>query len=443
VTVDGRLPRGARKTRWPLRALAAARSAGWPVDALLAGPVVAYCALRQPVVGGLALAVVVGVPLALTRVDLLVLAIVPVSVFSATFWPGRLLVYAIVVVVAVAVVLAPNHRAGGGWSPLRMGWVPLCVGALLILVLTSVADGSSLPSDLPGLVCGLVLLAAVSVARVSPVRLAQVVTLAGAAAAGHVLVLGAASNDRLEGLGVGTNYLGAVLAMPAATGVGLARRYRSPGWLGAAAVCVFAIVETHSRGSLVAVAVGSAVALIADRPLRQRIVGAATASLAGAVLALVHNPFSDFILGGRSAPELNSNSAVRADAARLAFAMAVDHPGWGIGYGSFPDTAMNDPRLGIYINTHNDYLRLAAEVGVAAVVLFAVLLVAGLTAPAWPVLVPVRAAVAAGATNLVFANVLSNLTVCGAFWICLGCLLATRTRRWDPERHLQREEQHA
>jgi O-antigen ligase len=217
--------------------------------------------------------------------------------------------------------------------------------------------------------------------------------------------------------------------VPAAAGVGLARVERRFLWLVPSVLCVAAIVQTHSRGAAIAAAAGVAIALIAGQPVRRQIAGAALATVAGVVLVLVANPLADAVVSGRNTEQLHVNNRVRFDAAQLAVVEAVHHPVKGIGYGEFPAVAAADPHVDLYMNTHNDYLRLAAEAGVATLLLFLLVVGAALFARAGPVFLPLVAGVAAGAANLFFANTLANLTVSGVFWICLGTLLAGRWKK--------------
>jgi O-antigen ligase len=152
------------------------------------------------------------------------------------------------------------------------------------------------------------------------------------------------------------------------------------------------------------------------------------AGIAGIAMILVANPLTDAVVSGRNAEQLHVNNRVRLDAARLAVVEAVHHPVAGIGYGAFPQVAAEDPHVDLYMNTHNDYLRLAAEAGIATLLLFLVVLGAALFARAGPAFLPAVAGVGAGAVNLFFANTLANLTVSGVFWVCLGTLLAGRWR---------------
>jgi O-antigen ligase len=408
---------------------------GWLFDALVAGPAVAYLALRKPMLGGLALVGVAVLPAALLRPDLLALGLVPLSAVGAKSGMAYTLSLAGVVLLTVGAVLAGRVGPYAGGQRTRLGWPALCVGALILLLVVSATTGqpgapalSEVRSELTGVVAGLVLVVAASAVPLCPAALARTLVLTGVAVAGYALLEGSYTSGRLGGVGLGTNYLGALLALPAAAAVGLARRGNGLVWFVPGTVCMAAVVQTHSRGGLLAAAAGVGIALLGERPLRVQLLGAATAAVVGAALATAVDPLKDVALGDRTSTELSTNSAARADAIRLGIDVAVEHPLRGIGYGAFSDFAAGHPTLGIFMNTHNDYVRLAAESGVASLLLFVAVLVAGLTAKGRGGLTPLRAAVTAGAVNLVFTNSMSNLVVSGGLWICLGCMLACRAR---------------
>jgi O-antigen ligase len=89
--------------------------------------------------------------------------------------------------------------------------------------------------------------------------------------------------------------------------------------------------------------------------------------------------------------------------------------------------------LGISINTHNDYLRLAAESGLVTLVLLLALLWLGLARRYTAHHVVLQALGVAYATGLLFANALTDLVISTPFWISLGCLLArSADRTTDP-----------
>ncbi|MGW8951717.1 O-antigen ligase family protein [Streptomyces sp. NPDC055709] len=283
------------------------------------------------------------------------------------------------------------------------------------------------------LLVGLGLLAVSAAAPADPRRIAQVVAVSGAAVAGYLLLHEEYAAGRLTGLALNPNYIGALLALPFVAAVGLARLNRSWLWLLPALPCATAILETRSRGAFLMVAAGVACVVLAGRPLRHKILIALSIFGVAMVLPGSLDEVGNSLTGDRSSAELTANTDVRKRAAWVAARVALDHPFRGIGYGMFPEYARTSSDLGIYINTHNEYLRLAAEAGVGALVLFVALLWLGLARRRTPDLAILQALGVATAVGLLFANTLTNLVVSAPFWVSLGCLLARSARSSRPD----------
>ncbi|MGC9665568.1 O-antigen ligase family protein [Planosporangium sp. 12N6] len=352
---------------------------------------------------------------------------------------------------------AATPAVGGALAALVLGMlVHICAGTARLrrehaaIVLLVVVLGVSLlfpavplhptasPTyDLIGMLEGLILLSAALAAPPSPRRLAQVVALTGAVEGTYALVRGLYVDGRLVSDTLNPNYLGAALVVPAIAAIGLAWTDRRPLWLLAALPTLAALVATRSRGAMVAVVAGLLVqAVVHLRRLRGKALIAAAAAatlLATGALTVVQQ----FALGGRSTEELSTNNEIRADAARFALHVALDNPGRGIGYGMFaPYAGLHSPQH-VVINTHNDYLRLAVEAGVVALLLFAYLLWRGLRALRTPEYTVLGAVVVAYAVGLLFANTLSNLIVTAPFWVALGALTGNAAARRGKGRHRQ------
>jgi O-antigen ligase len=391
----------------------------------------AYLAWHRPTLGMVALTALLSAPVAMARPDAFAPALVPlVALGAALSWDYLIVAVGIGALGAGVLVRCLAQEASR--LPARLGWSVPCVAVLATLLVLSVDPDprmptvAGLPTDLATLLLGLALVAATSIVAPGPGGLARTVVLTGAAIGAYALALGDYASGRLVGLGLNPNYLGAALAVSLAAGVALVRGEGRLRWLIPATVCLVAIVQTHSRGALVAAGAGVAVGLISGRPRRSQMVGAAITLAACALLFSVANPLKDIAFGSRAELELSANNAIRTQVAQVALDLAVEHPLRGIGYGMFPFAAFADPQLRTFINTHNDYLRLAAESGVVALLLFLALLTAAVTTRGDTRLIPLRAVVATGAVTLLFANTLSNLLVSGGFWMCLGCLLAAR-----------------
>lgn len=400
------------------------RAAARPSSLLpLAAPVVAFLVVDRswPVLGAVAM-LMLGVLTVCGPAG--VLALIPVSLVAGLLGATSVTLGAIAVVtLVVAVQLVAGTRLP---RPAHL-WVAL-LGLLVVLAYVLPAGGpASSPdrfSDLIGLLAGLGLVAAVAASPPPPGLMARTAAVAGAAAAGWALAAGHREGGRLVGFAQNPNFLGALLALPFVAAAGLALRHRRPGWLVPAGVCVAAMAATQSRGAFVSAAAGVAVVLLQGRRRGIQVAIVAAAVVLGTVFPAAIDSVEHVAIGDRPAAELSQNSSVREHVAWYAAKVAAEHPLRGIGYGVFPSYAENSPRLGIYIATHNDYLRLAAETGIPALLVFLVLIWLGMKSPASGEAAVQRAMVAAYAVGMLFANPLANLVVSTPFWLALGCLLA-------------------
>ena len=364
------------------------------------------------------------------------LALIPVSLVGGLLDAASITLGAIAVVtLVVGVQIAAGVRLP---RPAHL-WITV-LGLLVLLAYVLPAGGQvTAPdrfSDLVGLLAGLGLAAAVAAAPPAPGALARVTAMAGAAAAGWVLVAGHREGGRLVGLAQNPNFLGALLVLPFVAAAGLAVRRRRAGWLVPAGICVTAMAATQSRGAFAAAAAGLAVLLLQGRRRGVQALVVAVAVVFGTVFPAAIDAAEHVAVGDRPTAQLSQNSSVREQVAWYAAKVAAEHPLRGIGYGVFPSYAENSPRLGIYIATHNDYLRLAAETGIPALVVFLVLLGLAMRSPVSGEASIQRAVIAAYAVGLLFANQLANLVVSTPFWLALGYLLAAPAARSAvPEHH--------
>jgi O-antigen ligase len=176
-------------------------------------------------------------------------------------------------------------------------------------------------------------------------------------------------------------------------------------WLVASAtVMAFALLETGSRGGLIALGVAFTVALILGGRERTRVLaallgfaGLAVMYFAFAAPADLRGHVADFTTGGGSG---------RTDLWAIARQVAADHPVLGVGIGNFEAveaqyaSQANLPSVDLVIDephvVHNTYLELLAELGVVGFTCF-VALVAGAVVLGWRA---VRSFARAGATDL-------------------------------------------
>jgi O-antigen ligase len=404
------------------------RVAGWAWPSSLlpfAGAIVAlllvtrsWYAVAAVAMAGLAVLAVCG-PAAMV-------GLVPLSLLVGMLWPG-VTTPTLGAVAVVTLVVAVQVVAGTRRPRAPQLWVLLLALLLLVAFFFSPAPSTPVPdrtADLIGLFAGLGLLAAAIASPPPPGAIARVTALAGGVAAGCALVFGERVDGRLEGLGLNPNFLGALLALPLVAAAGQAWRHRRPAWLLPAAACLAGMVATQSRGAFVAGAVGVAVVVIQGRRRAFQVLTVSAATAAGLVFPGAIDAAERVAVGGREAAELSKDSSIREHVAWFAARVAAEHPLRGIGYGMFPSHAESSSRLGIFIATHNDYLRLAAEAGIPALIAFLVLVWLGVRRPALGDLAVPRAMVVAYAVGLLFANELANLPVSMAFWLSLGCLLA-------------------
>jgi O-antigen ligase len=397
----------------------------------------------------------------LWRPATVVLLVVPVILLGGgTSTVGRL---AVVAVVAAAAALAPAAAAlvAMGVLPFRQSYLWIVLFASLLLVsfaFPEVRTSVTVPpdrhqiadflgmlrglppaqlirfSDLVELLAGLALLGITLASSPHPRQVARVIALSGMLAAGYVLVRGGFDNGRLEGLGSNPNYLGFLLALPLVAAVGLIRYARNPRWLVPAAVCFIALFDTHSRGAFLAAAAGVALVFVQGRSWRflallmSVVVSAGGAAAAVGMLRSLARHIVNFGAGDRSITDLGLSNGLRARVAAFAVRVVVEHPLRGIGYAIFPSYAQRSPDFGVYLGTHNEYLRLAAEAGVLTLVVFLVLLWMGMARRQAGDLAVLRAVVLAYMVILLFANPLARLIVSVPFWVALGCLLASRPR---------------
>jgi O-Antigen ligase len=187
-------------------------------------------------------------------------------------------------------------------------------------------------------------------------------------------------------------------------------------------LCVVGMFTTQSRGALLVVAVGLAVILVAV--VRSRaIVGLTILGFAVlvAVTPTARTDVRDAALGNRDAADFTVSDTLRGDAASLALRYATSHPFDGIGYGLFPTRSSEDGEEHVELNTHNDFLRLSAEVGAPALAALLILLVPALRRGNLRTIDNgLRALLLAQVVSLLTGNYLSNLQVSGPLWLILG-----------------------
>jgi len=185
------------------------------------------------------------------------------------------------------------------------------------------------------------------------------------------------------------NYFGALLASVAVLCVAAAvirrqagRRAALPAFVGTA--CAAGVLMTLSRGAVLGLIAGISVLLFVGSSKRRRrwlaIALAAGLLLAGVVawrqitaerVRVAFGPANGTTVASAAEEE---SLRYRYAAAELALRYALEHPWEGVGLDRFADLAEHDPRLGLYMNTHDEPLRIAAEAGIPAFLLLVLFL---------------------------------------------------------------------
>lgn len=398
------------------------------IPQLVAAPLLATLFLRQGVGVLLAMAGACLAWMLAQKPATTAAVLIPLSVLCAALDITRLFAALIAALTAVM-----SFKVATGAVSLRRVhlWIGALAGLLLISYLVpSVPSPEAQDARLGGLVgilAGLALLATTVFSPPEPRQITRLTAFYGTIVAAYVLIDGEYTHDRLTGIGLNSNYLGMFLALPLVASVGMLQRSRNIGWLCPAAACLTAIVETGSRGALVSATAGIAFLVLNGRPVVFQVLTGAALPATARLFPGWLRALEDLTMGGRGADELVNNTEVRSQVARFAASVALAHPVRGIGLGTFESHAAKAPGFGIYMATHNDYFRLAAEAGIPALVVLLIILWTGLAArqpvAERPELTVLRALGVCYLTSLLFGNPLANITYSTPFWLALGCLL--------------------
>lgn len=277
--------------------------------------------------------------------------------------------------------------------------------------------------DFTGLLCGLAVLAIAVAVPPRPRHVERLIVCAGTAGSIAALAGTEYVSGRLGGLGLNPNYLGVTLAIPITTVAGVIRRGRNPAWLLPAVPMLTVLAATQSRSGMLCAVAGTVCVLVSGRARRSQAL--AIAAIMGLLAAFpgVLSTLQRLSAGDRPADELVASNDVRHRAAAFAAQVAAAHPGRGVGYGMFASYARQSADLGIYLDAHNDYLRLASEDGIIALATFGLLLWLGWRRATSAEYVTLKAVVFTFALGSIFETSLASLVVTVPFWVSLGCLL--------------------
>lgn len=298
--------------------------------------------------------------------------------------PGRV----IVVVVTFAALLGLSYLSSpsNGGQGILAGYL---VGLLLLLLGASLPDHARL---IPWLLAGGALTAVYGITRQSEIRAA------------------------VEGLN--PNSLGAVLAVHVAVASALiATRRHLLVALPTGAVLLAGLFATGSRGAFAAGVAGMLVAAISTR--RRLLLGLLGAGLVTLVVPDWPRRVLGALTAGRESDVLSGSVLERQVVIRVAAETMTSHP-LGVGLGGFPRLSL----LGI--NAHNEYLRVAVEAGVAA--LMCLLALTAVPLLMWfrrgRVALPVACGAAAWSVALLFGTFGAQPQAALVGWLLLGVLSA-------------------
>lgn len=378
-------------------------------------------ALLLSVVGGYAIAAAARYP------QPALLAAIPVLM-----WPATLTVAGIPVQQPVCALLAAGILYG---CRDRLKHLQLLIGLVAGFAVLAVASAltagepqaltaSEARNQLLTLLLNLTLVVCVAAVAPDPVTVLTTIAVTGTAAALYLCILGTQIGGRLTLDGLNANAGGHAAAITTIILIGLAVTTLQWWWLLCTAPPLWVVAASQSRGALVVLAAGLAAILIATRRGKAR---TACTVLIGATVLALWTPLSEFvsqeILTSRDANYLSTDA--RTTVLHLAGETITTHPWLGIGTGRFLDYSA--PYIGTPLNTHNDWIRVAVECGLPALLLLVALLAIPILRPAPGRHTPiVAAAITAGTVSLLLSNTMTDLRVSLPLWALVGVTWTVR-----------------
>jgi hypothetical protein len=231
---------------------------------------------------------------------------------------------------------------------------------------------------------------------------------------------------RANALGLNPNGVALFLALGVVAALGKLATTRRPIWFIPLGIMIASFPLAKSRASLVIVAGGLLGFVIFSRSMRLRIAAIVVTGLVILIIPNVRTKIVDATLQGRAHQLSAESDASRRHAAIKAFHLGMQHPVLGIGWTRFPSAALADPSVGVAINTHDDYVRLLAEAGWPALLLFLALFFLAFRGKSeddldWAL----KALLCAMAASLVTANVLYNIPTAFPYMAVIGTMAGT------------------
>ncbi len=234
-------------------------------------------------------------------------------------------------------------------------------------------------------------------------------------------------DGRVRALGLNPDYLATLIVlMLAAMLVG----GRSTSLTVIAIVAVWpvgfvALARTQSRAAFIALAVALCVFLL-DRRRKKLLAHRRLAFLVvAALIALVAFPglidtLSAPFLSHRTELDYASSNQERIAALIASVKIMIERPLLGVGYGRFPSVAAGLPDLLDYVNTHNEYTRFGAELGITGLVILLMPLLSAIRSATGANSRNVLAVLLAMTAAMLAGNFLNSVVTAYPFWLALG-----------------------
>ncbi len=205
-------------------------------------------------------------------------------------------------------------------------------------------------------------------------------------------------------------------------------------------VAFVALARTQSRAAFIALAVALCVFLLNRRRKKLLAHRRLAFLVAAGFIALVAYPglidtLSAQFLSHRTELDYGSSNQERTAALLGSLKLMFEYPLLGIGYGHFPSLAAGLPDLLDYVNTHNEYTRFGAELGITGLAILLIPLVSAIRSATGANGRNVLAVLLAMTAAMLAGNYLNSVVTAYPFWLALGMGLsmheAARARKFD------------
>lgn len=315
--------------------------------------------------------------------------------------------------------------------PMMAVWVLMSVS-----LPTSVVSQTASVSEVMQPIVGTTIALIAALFPIHPSTFARV-AIPGAALVSLSAIYGVTGLDgRSRALGLNPDYVAilVVLMIAAVVAGRLSRRLAIVGALVIFPLALVALARTQSRAAFITLAIVIVVFLVGrDRGAlfgRNRVTAAAVLA-ATIVFVLIAFPGTADMLQAqffsqRTSLDYASSNQERTLALIASVRLMAAHPLLGVGYGNFPTIASGLPGLFDFVNTHNEYTRFGAELGLVGLVLLLVPLVSAIRRTIHARTLNVLAVLLVMSTAMLAGNFLNSVVTAYPFWLALGIGLSMR-----------------